>query len=249
MHRNALTDQTLLITGAARRLGAQMARSAHALGANVAVHYRRSSTEADALVATLNAERSGSALAVGADLIDLGSHAPLVEKVVAHFGGLNALINNASTFYPTAVGTITAENWDDLMGSNLKAPLFLSQAAAPHLARRKGCIINLIDIHASRPLGEHVVYCCAKAGLKMLTQSLAVELGPDVRVNGIAPGPIMWPENNLSEGDKDDIVETTLLKRAGDPTDIARTALFFLADSPYVTGQIIAVDGGRSLRP
>lgn len=249
MHRNALTDQTLLITGAARRLGAQMARSAHALGANVAVHYRSSSAEADALVAELNAARAGSALAVGADLIDLEAHAPLIDTVVKHFGGLNALINNASTFYPTPVGTITEQNWDDLMGSNLKAPLFLSQAAAPHLARSKGCIINLIDIHASRPLGEHVVYCCAKAGLTMLTQSLAVELGPDVRVNGIAPGPIMWPENNISEGDKDDIIETTLLKRSGDATDIARAALFFLAEAPFVTGQIIAVDGGRSLRP
>jgi pteridine reductase len=249
MQSDTLAGHSILITGAARRLGAQMARTVHAHGASVAVHYRASSQEADALVADLNAQRPGSALAVAADLIDLSTHEPLIARVVDHFGGLNALINNASTFYPTPVGTITAHDWDDLIGSNLKAPLFLSQAAAPALAERRGAIINLIDIHAQRPLGRHVVYCCAKAGLQMLTQSLAVELGPAVRVNGISPGPIMWPENDIDDEAKQAIVDSTLLKRSGHPTDVARAALYFLGEAPFVTGQIIAVDGGRSLRP
>lgn len=249
MQSDILAGHSILITGAARRLGAQMARTVHAHGASVAVHYRRSADDADALVAELNGRRADSALAVGADLIDITTHEPLIARVVEHFGGLNALINNASTFYPTAVGSITADHWDDLMGSNLKAPLFLSQAAAGALTQRQGTIINLVDIHAQRPLGNHVVYCCAKAGLHMLTQSLAVELGPAIRVNGISPGPIMWPENDMDKEAKQEIVDTTLLKRSGDPTDIARAAMYFLSEAPFVTGQILAVDGGRSLRP
>ena len=212
-------------------------------------HYRSSSADADALVADFNQQRADSALAVAADLIDVSTHAPLIEQVVAQFGGLNALINNASTFYPTPIGSITPEQWDDLMGSNLKAPLFLAQAAAPELTRAKGSIINLVDIHARRPIANHTVYLSAKAGLYMLTQSLAVDLGPAVRVNGIAPGPIMWPENDISEETKAAITQSTLLKRTGDARDIARTAMYFLVDAPFVTGQIIAVDGGRSLRP
>ncbi|MFK8014239.1 MAG: pteridine reductase [Gammaproteobacteria bacterium] len=249
MPSDALNGQTVLISGAARRLGAQMARAAHERGANVAIHYRSSSADADQLVADLNAQRADSALAVAADLIDITTHESLIEKVVGHFGGLNALINNASTFYPTPVGSITSKDWDDLMGSNLKAPMFLSQAAAPELARRQGAIINLVDIHAQRPIKDHTVYLSAKAGLYMLTQSLAVDLGPDVRVNGISPGPIMWPENDITDATKASIVDSTLLKRSGDPTDIARTAMYFLTEAPFVTGQIIAVDGGRSLRP
>lgn len=245
----SLQHHNVLITGAARRLGAQTARTLHANGANIAIHYRSSSIEADALVADLNAQRAGSAIAVQADILNLDSHAGLVQQVVDAFGGLSVLINNASTFYPTPVGTITEQHWDDLMGSNLKGPLFLAQAAAPELTKARGAIINMVDIHATRPLGEHVVYCCAKAGVHMLTESLAVELGPHVRVNGIAPGPIMWPENDIDKAEKNAITDTTLLKRTGEATDIAQAALYFLAHAPFVTGQILAIDGGRSLRP
>ena len=242
-----LDGHAVLITGAGRRLGASMARALHAEGANLAIHYRSSGDDAHKLVAELNARREASAMALQADLLELDSHATLVAAVVGHFGRLDVLINNASTFYPTPLGTITAAHWDDLVGSTLKAPLFLSQAAAPELRRNGGAIINMVDIHAQRPLEEHTVYCCAKAGNAMLTRSLARELGPDVRVNGIAPGAVMWPENDISAAQKQDIVATTALQRSGSPDDIARAALYFLCDAPYVTGQILAVDGGRSL--
>jgi pteridine reductase len=247
MTHQRLDGQTVLITGAARRIGAEIARACHGEGANVVVHYRHSSADAEALVGALNERRAGSALALGADLLDLASHAPLIERTLAQFGRLDALINNASTFYPTRVGDITPADWDDLLGSNLKAPLFLSQAATPALTQARGAIINLVDIHGMRPLAAHPVYCAAKAGLIMLTRSLARELGPAVRVNGIAPGPILWPENDIGEPEKAAIVASTALQRSGGPGDIARTALFFLADAPYVTGQILAVDGGRSI--
>jgi pteridine reductase len=249
MTQPVLHNQHVLITGAARRLGAQTARTLHANGANIAIHYRSSSTDADKLVAELNAARANSAIAVQADILDLNTHERLVSQVVDAFGGLSILINNASTFYPTPVGTITEAHWDDLIGSNLKGPLFLAQAAAPELIKARGAIINMVDIHAKRPLNEHVVYCCAKAGVHMLTESLAVELGPHVRVNGIAPGPVMWPENDMDEAEKKAITDTTLLKRTGEAPDIAKAALYFLAHAPFVTGQILSVDGGRSLRP
>ena len=172
---------------------------------------------------------------------------PLVDAAVAEFGGLDILINNASSFYPTPVGRITPAQWDDLVGTNLKAPLFLSQAAAPALRTRRGLIINLVDIHGLRPLRAHPVYCAAKAGLAMLTRSLARELGPEIRVNGIAPGPVLWPEVELADALKQEIIEKTALKRHGSPADVARTALFLAKDAPFITGQIIAVDGGRSL--
>lgn len=247
MTNDKLAGKTVLITGAARRIGARMATTCHAHGANVAVHYRASSGEADALVAELNRQRPKSAAAFGADLIDVTTHTALIGDVIERFGALDALINNASTFYPTPVGAITAKDWEDLMGSNLKAPLFLSQAAADALRAAQGAIVNLLDIHAMRPLAAHPVYCAAKAGLAMLTRSLALELGPRVRVNAIAPGPILWPENDLGESEKAAIVASTALKRTGDPRDIADAAVFFLADAPYVTGQILAIDGGRSL--
>ncbi len=247
MNGSKLDGQTVLITGAARRLGAEMARSFHAEGAGVVVHYGRSREAADALVAGLNAQRPDSAMAIGADLLDPASPARIVAAALERFGALHALVNNASTFYPTRLGEIREEDWIDLMGSNLKAPLFLSQAAAPALAKTGGAIVNLVDIHADRPLAGHTVYCCAKAANAMLTRSLALELGPQVRVNGIAPGPILWPENDMGDAAKDAIVATTALKRTGTAQDIARTALFLIADAPYVTGQIVAVDGGRSL--
>ena len=242
-----LAGQTALITGGARRLGATIARRFHAAGANVLVHYRSSSGEAQALLAELNAARPGSACGHAADLLDVAALPGLVEAAVGAFGRLDILVNNASTFYPTPVGEITPGAWDDLMGTNLKAPLFLSQAAAPQLRLQRGLILNMVDIHGQRPLKRHPVYCAAKAGLIMLTYSLARELGPQVRVNGIAPGPVLWPEGHMDAELQAKIIRRTALKRTGSPDDIARAALFFASGAPYVTGQVLAIDGGRSL--
>jgi pteridine reductase len=242
-----LAGQTALITGGARRLGATIARRFHAAGANVLVHYRSSSGEAQALLAELNAARPGSAFGHAADLLDVAALPGLVEAAVGAFGRLDILVNNASTFYPTPVGEITTGAWDDLMGTNLKAPLFLSQAAAPQLRLQRGLILNMVDIHGQRPLKRHPVYCAAKAGLIMLTYSLARELGPQVRVNGIAPGPVLWPEGHMDAELQAKIIRRTALKRTGSPDDIARAALFFASGAPYVTGQVLAIDGGRSL--
>jgi pteridine reductase len=242
-----LDGKVALITGSARRLGAAMARRLHGAGAQVAIHYRSSSTEADALAGALNAQRPGSAVAVRADLLDVARLPGLVDSVAQAFGRLDILINNASTFYPTPVGEITLAQFDDLIGTNLRAPLFLAQAAAGQLRLREGLIINMVDIHASRPLKRHPVYCSAKAGLVMLTRSLARELAPQVRVNGIAPGPVLWPEGDLDPELKKNIIDRTALKRMGSPEDVARAALYFAAEAPFVTGQILAVDGGRSL--
>lgn len=242
-----LTGKTVLVTGAAKRLGAAIAHAAHGEGANVVVHYRTSRIAADELCATLNATRSNSAVAVQADLLDTRSHAPLVATASTAFGRLDVLVNNASTFYPTPFGAITENQWRDLMGANLKAPLFLSQAAAPELRKTQGLILNMVDIHGRRPLPNYAVYSIAKAGLAMMTHALARELGPDVRVNGIAPGPVLWPEGDLDAALKEEIVSKTALKRSGSPNDVVRTALFFMKDAPFITGQILAVDGGRSL--
>jgi pteridine reductase len=242
-----LAGHCVLVTGGAKRLGAAMARRLHAAGADIVVHYHRSRPAADQLVAELQATRAGSALAVCGDLQDVQRLPTLVDAAVARYGRLDVLINNASTFYPTPVGTITAAQFDDLVGTNLRAPLFLAQAAAPALRATQGLIINMVDIHARRPLKAHPAYSAAKAGLVMLTKSLARELGPEIRVNGIAPGPVLWPERDLDEALKAEIIGKTALKRSGSPEDIARTALFLATEAPYVTGQIIAVDGGRSL--
>ena len=242
-----LAGRCVLITGGAKRLGAAIGRRLHAAGADLVVHYHQSRAAADALVAELEALRPGSALAVRADLREVERMPGLVAAAVARCGRLDVLVNNASTFYPTPVGTITAAQFDDLVGTNLRAPLFLSQAAAPTLAAARGLIINMVDIHGRRPLRAHPVYSAAKAGLVMLTQSLARELGPEIRVNGIAPGPVLWPERDLDGALKEEIVARTALKRSGSPDDIASAALFFAAEAPYVTGQVIAVDGGRSL--
>jgi pteridine reductase len=237
----------VLITGAARRIGAALARGFQAEGANVCIHFHRSAAEAEQLRDELNATRAGSAIAVAANLLDLDALPRLVDRTVQAFGRLDVLINNASTFYPTPLGAVTAKHWDDLMGTNLRAPLFLSQSAAPALKATQGLILNLIDIHAQRPLPQHPVYSSAKAGLMMLTRSLARELGPEIRVNGIAPGPILWPEGGIDADVKQEIIDKTLLKRSGSPPDIVRTALFFAKDAPFVTGQVLAVDGGRSV--
>jgi pteridine reductase len=248
MHKpEPLAGRCVLVTGGAKRLGAAMARKLHGAGADIVVHYHRSRAAADELAAELDSMRAGSALAVCGDLHDVARLPDLVDAAVARFGRLDVLVNNASTFYPTPVGTITPEQFDDLVGTNLRAPLFLAQAAAPALRATQGLIINMVDIHARRPLKAHPAYSAAKAGLVMLTKSLARELGPDIRVNGIAPGPVLWPERDLDEALKAEIVAKTALKRSGSPDDIARTALFLAAEAPYVTGQIIAVDGGRSL--
>jgi pteridine reductase len=241
-----LSDKVVLITGGARRVGAAITRKLHAAGATIVVHYHRSAQAAQELSAELNAQRPGSVTPLGGDLLKVSMLGALVEATLARHGHLDILVNNASTFYPTPVGEITETQWDDLMGTNLKAPLFLSQAAAPHLAARNGLILNIADIHGLRPLRHHPVYSPAKAGLIMLTQSLARELAPLVRVNAVAPGPVEFPDKGLTEEMKQAIIDKTLLKRRGSPEDIARAALFFASEAPYVTGQILAVDGGRS---
>jgi pteridine reductase len=243
----SLHDQVVLITGGARRVGAEIARTLHGAGANLLIHYRNSAAAADALAQELNVHRAGSAAIAKADLLDTTAADFLVAAALREFGRLDVLINNASTFYPTALGEITSAQWDDLLGSNLKAPFFLAQAAAPSLKARRGLILNIVDIHALRPLKGHPVYSIAKAGLAMLTRSLARELGPEVRVNGIAPGPVLWPEQGMDQELQHEIIGKTALKRQGNPQDIARTALFLAKDAPYITGQIIAVDGGRSI--
>lgn len=242
-----LAGKTVLITGAARRVGAAIARTLHGAGANVLVHYRSSAAAAASLARELNEARAGSAQTLKADLLDVHQIAPLIDAAEKAFGALDILVNNASTFYPTPMGEITPEQWDDLMGTNVKAPLFLAQAAAPALRKTSGLILNLVDIHARRPLKRFPVYCTAKAALAMLTQSLARELAPEVRVNGIAPGPVMWPEHAPDPQMQAKIISQTLLQRQGTPNDVARTALFFACDAPYITGQILAVDGGRSV--
>jgi pteridine reductase len=244
---SALANKCVLITGAAKRLGAAIARAAHAEGANIAIHYRNSRAQADELCTHLNAIRGNSAVALQADLLDTTTHPRLLQETLGAFGRLDVLVNNASTFYATPIGSITEAQWKDLMGTNLKAPLFLAQAATAALKSSHGLILNLADIHARRPLPDHPVYCIAKSGLLMLTKSLARELGPEIRVNGIAPGPVLWPERELEEGLKEEIISKTALKRSGSPEDIARTAVFFMKDAPFVTGQILAVDGGRSV--
>ncbi len=236
-----------LLTGAARRIGATIAREMHASGINVVIHYRGSGADADALTAELNGIRANSALTVQADLLDSTQLKPMVDKVVAQTGRLDILLNNASTFYPTPLAEVTEEHWHDLLGTNLKAPLFLSQAAMPHLEQHGGVIINIVDIHARRPLKNHPVYGPAKAALEMLTRSLAKDLAPAIRVNGVSPGAILWPEDGMTREAEQSILKQVPLKRTGEPSDIARAVMFLIDDAPYITGQIIAVDGGRSI--
>jgi pteridine reductase len=244
-----MPDKVALITGGARRVGAAISRLLHEGGMSLMVHYRTSAEQARALQAELNALRADSVALVQADLLNAASLPAMVNETLQRFGRLDVLINNASSFFPTVVGEISEREWDDLMGTNLKTPLFLSQSAAPHLRRNHGCIVNIIDIHADRPMRNYVVYSVAKGGLLALTRSLAAELGPEVRVNGVSPGAIIWPEDERwsDELARQRIVQTTLLKRIGDPDDIARTVRFLVFDAPYVTGQVIAVDGGRSI--
>ncbi|MBB5212983.1 pteridine reductase [Microbulbifer hydrolyticus] len=237
---------TALITGAAARLGRAIAEELHR-DHQVVIHYRRSAEAAQTLAANLNARRPGSAATVQSDLGSATDCDNLASAALACFGELSVLVNNASAFYPTPIGEADEQQWDELMGSNLKAPFFLSQALAPALAEQRGCIVNLADIHAEKPMPTHTVYCAAKAGLAMLTKSLARELAPQVRVNGVAPGAILWPEQESEGYNKEQILARIPMQRSGDPSDIARTVRFLAVDAPYITGQIIAVDGGRSL--
>jgi pteridine reductase len=243
-----MQGKVVLITGGAKRVGAAICRRLHAAGANLMIHYRSSAAEAQALCDDFNRQRAGSAALVQGDLHDTDRLPELVGAALKQFGRLDVLINNASSFYPTAVGEIAEKDWHDLVGTNLKAPLFLSQAAADALRHSHGCIVNIADIHAERPMKSYVVYSIAKAGLVALTKSLAHELGPQVRVNAVGPGPIMWPDDDPSFDDTERrrIVAHTLLKREGTPDDIARTVLFLVQDAPYVTGVFLPVDGGRS---
>ncbi|MDG1462144.1 MAG: pteridine reductase [Gammaproteobacteria bacterium] len=242
-----LNGKWALITGAGKRLGECTARTLHQFGANIAIHYRGSETAAQELADSLNGLRKDSAFIVQADLLDNDALNSLVKKVTDKTGQLDILINNASSFYPTPLGTVTDEQWLDLIGSNLKAPLFLSQSALPFLKKAQGVIINIVDIHSQRPLKDHTVYGPAKAALGMLTKTLAKDLAPNVRVNGVSPGAILWPDEGMPDKTAAMIVKQVPMKRVGDPTDIARTVLFLVKDAPYITGQIIAVDGGRSV--
>ncbi len=239
----------IIVTGAAKRVGAAIACALHAADVNVIVHCNRSRADADALVRELNDHRAKSAAVLQGDLLAYNALKGLIDQAASIFGRLDGLVNNASTFYPSPIGKIDEDNWSDLIGANLKAPLFLSQAAAPYLQKTKGSIVNIVDIHAERPLKDFVVYSVAKAGLAGLTRSLALELGPDIRVNGVSPGAIIWPDgtSEYPAAERERIVQQAPLKRVGAPADIAGAVKFLMLDAPYVTGQILAVDGGREI--
>ena len=242
-----LQGKVALVTGAARRIGAAIARRLHAAGANVVLHYRGGEADAVALEAELNAARAKSATRVKADLLAPIAPRALVIATLERFGALDLLVNNASTFYPTALGSIEGGHWEDLVGSNLRAPLFIAQEAAPQLRKGRGAIVNVADIHAERPLKGYLLYSVAKSGLVALTRALALELAPEVRVNAVAPGAIAWPEDGQFEpAERERIVASTPLGRLGSPEEIAR-AVHFLASAPFITGQVLAVDGGRSV--
>lgn len=243
---NSLSGKVALITGAAQRVGAVIAAALHAEGLNLALHYRTSKQAAHALQEKLNAARADSVVLIQADLMDSAKVTHMVQDAIGAWGRLDVLINNASSFYPTPLGSVSDTQWDDIMGSNLRAPFFAAQAAARALGESNGCIINIVDIHADRPLKTYPVYSTAKAGLVMLTKALACELAPQVRVNAVAPGAILWPEA-IDEVTQQRIISRTLLKRQGHPGDIARAVLFLIRDAGYITGQVITVDGGRSI--
>jgi pteridine reductase len=244
---NSSTHPVALVTGAAKRVGAAIARHLHAHGFDVVIHHRASPADAAALCAELESNRAGSALVVQADLGDTAALPGLVDVAVHRFGRLDALVNNASAFHPTPIGQATEADWDALFDSNAKGPFFLAQAAAPHLRAAHGAIVNLVDVYGERPLAAHTVYSMAKAANAMLVKSLAVELGPEVRVNGVSPGAILWPDSGKSEEAKRAMLAKTALKRVGSPEDIAEAVRWLLQDARYTTGQILAVDGGRLL--
>lgn len=249
MQENCLAAKVALVTGAARRIGAEIARTLHEVGMNVILHYHTSEDEALSLCQELNEKREQSAYSIHADLSDYESQLNLIRQSVMVWQRLDVLINNASRFYRTPFGKVTLYAWEDLMNSNLKAPFFLAQAAAPFLAEQQGSIVNIIDIHGEHPLRDYSAYCIAKGGLAMTTKVLAKELGPYIRVNGVSPGPVLWPEgeNSLSAEEKEKIIYRTALHKPGSSNVIAKTVLFLVRDADYITGHIINVDGGRLL--
>lgn len=242
-------NKVVLITGGAKRVGAAITRALHQQGANVMLHYHTSQQEAETLQAELNQTRADSVAIMQANLLQTADLPKLIQATVQQFGRLDALINNASSYYATPLGGISEAQWDELTGSNLKAPLFLSQAAADALFASRGCIVNITDMHIERPKKHYIVYSAAKAGLVNLTKSLAQELAPNVRVNAVAPGPVLWPEDNqeFDETYRQQVVNQTLLKRTGEPEDIAKAVKFLVYDAPFITGHVLAVDGGRHL--
>lgn len=246
---NSLANKVFLITGGAKRVGAAVCRELHSHGASLMIHYNKSHDEARALQAELNLLRANSVAIIQGDLLNTSALPNLVYETTQHFGSLDGLINNASSYFSTELGNINEENWHDLIGTNLKAPMFLAQAAAGELRRNHGSIVNITDMHIERPKKGYIVYSVAKAGLVTLTKSLAHELSPEVRVNAVAPGPVQWPENNpqFDEVYRQRVINQTLLKRIGSPEDIAKAVKFLIADAPFVTGHVLAVDGGRSL--
>ena len=241
-----MRGRVVLITGGAKRVGAAICRRLHATGANLMLHYRASAGEARLLQAELNGARPDSVALIQADLLDLNKLPAMIDQTLQRFGRLDWLVNNASSFFPTPIGAIDPESWENLIGTNLRAPLFLAQAAAPALKKAQGAIVNIADIHAERPLKNFVVYSIAKAGLVGMTRALARELAPEVRVNAVAPGPVLWPDDaSFDELSRQRIISHTPLKREGEPDDIAKAVHFLLADATYVTGETINVDGGR----
>nr|VFK65467.1 MAG: pteridine reductase [Candidatus Kentron sp. TC] len=248
-HAN-MRGKVAFVSGGARRIGAMIIRALHAEGMNVVFQYRGSREAAMGLCDELNGRRADSIHAFRADLLRTEDIPPLMEKSVAVHGRLDAVVNNASVFYPTPLETLSEADWDALMGTNVKAPLFIAKAAAPYLAAwgaGSGCIVNIADIYGARPLAEHPIYCASKAALIMLTKSLARDLGPNIRVNAVAPGAILWPEQGMEEADKEALLARTPLKRLGEPADIARAVLFLIRDAVYSSGEMIVVDGGRSV--
>nr|VFJ73189.1 MAG: pteridine reductase [Candidatus Kentron sp. FW] len=249
----SLRDKVVFVSGGARRIGAVIVRMLHAEGMNVVFQYLSSQEAASRLCDELNERRAGSVHAFRFDLLRTRDIPRLVEDMVAVHGRLDAVVNNASAFYPTPLETLSEENWEELMGTNVKAPLFIAKAAAPYLATGHdgdssgGCIVSIADIYGVRPLAEHPIYCAAKAALIMLTKSLARELGPGIRVNAVAPGAILWPEQGIGSADKEALLARTPLKRLGEPADIARAVLFLIRDAVYSSGEMIVVDGGRSV--
>lgn len=248
LHDNMSNSQrTVLITGGARRIGNVIAHTLHKSGFNVMVHYRSSSSAADTLIKELNAIRKDSAASVQGDLLDINCIPGIIESTIETFDRLDCLVNNASTFYPTPIELIDNEFWNDLIGSNLKAPMFMVKSATKHLRESNGCIINIVDIYARTPLEDHPIYCSAKAGLEMLTKSLARDLAPQIRVNGVSPGAILWPEHETHTLKQEELLKKVPMGRMGSPEDIAKTVRFLVEEGTYITGQIIAVDGGRSV--
>lgn len=242
-------QKVALITGAARRIGAEIARILHENGMNVVIHFHHSENSANRLCEALNHNRKGSAITLKADLKDKNQWKPLINQVIEMHGQLDVLVNNASDFFATPMGSATDEDWNLLLDVNLKAPFFLSEYATPYLKQTRGSIINIVDIHAERPMKSYPIYSISKAGLQMLTKTLACELGPDIRVNSVSPGPIMWPEgeNTIPDTEKQHILDTTALKRHGNPEEIAKAVLYLVRDANYVTGMNLLVDGGRSV--